>query len=306
MSYLLFMDESGHDHRNMPYEVRGGVAIHASRLWSFVQAMRSLEESSFGGVLHQYGKELKGHKLLDKDRFKWAAQGDWMDDASRRKACLAFLNRGLKKEAPRRNEFTAYGQACLTMVRGIYRLLSQHDARVFACAIPRGCRKPAHFEFEDYLRKDQVFLFESYFYFLEQEDEYGLLVLDETDKAEDRRFVQRMTNYFVRTRSGNLRSQRVVPTPLFVSSDMSYPIQAADCVIYCVNWGFRLPGYGMDAEVREEVAKETGGWITRLQAKSSKVNASGRFTEYGIKYIENPYAPGNNRGANKKGGKAHG
>jgi hypothetical protein len=27
MSYLFFMDESGHDHRNTPYEVRGGVAI---------------------------------------------------------------------------------------------------------------------------------------------------------------------------------------------------------------------------------------------------------------------------------------
>ena len=26
MSYLLFLDESGHDHRTMPYEVRGGVS----------------------------------------------------------------------------------------------------------------------------------------------------------------------------------------------------------------------------------------------------------------------------------------
>lgn len=37
MSWLLFMDESGHDHKNMPYEVRGGVAIHAGQLWPFVQ-----------------------------------------------------------------------------------------------------------------------------------------------------------------------------------------------------------------------------------------------------------------------------
>jgi len=27
MSWLLFLDESGHDHKNCPYEVRGGVAI---------------------------------------------------------------------------------------------------------------------------------------------------------------------------------------------------------------------------------------------------------------------------------------
>ena len=30
MSWLLFLDESGHDHRHMPYEVRGGVALHVS------------------------------------------------------------------------------------------------------------------------------------------------------------------------------------------------------------------------------------------------------------------------------------
>ena len=40
MSWLLFLDESGHDHRTMPYEVRGGVALHASELWPFVQDMR--------------------------------------------------------------------------------------------------------------------------------------------------------------------------------------------------------------------------------------------------------------------------
>ena len=27
MAWLLFLDESGHDHKQMPYEVRGGVAL---------------------------------------------------------------------------------------------------------------------------------------------------------------------------------------------------------------------------------------------------------------------------------------
>jgi len=49
MSWLLFMDESGHDHRTMPYEVRGGVALHASELWPFVQDMQRLELASFAG-----------------------------------------------------------------------------------------------------------------------------------------------------------------------------------------------------------------------------------------------------------------
>jgi len=293
MSYLLFMDESGHDHKNLPYEVRGGVAVHAGRLWPLVQSLRALEENSFGAALHGYGKELKGHKLLDKDRFKWAQQAAWMEDTERRKACLAFLNRGLKKESPRRHEFTAYGQACLTMARGIFRLLSEHEAKVFACAIPKGCLKPDNFRFDDYLRKDHVFLFERYFNFLDENDEFGLIVLDETDKAEDRRFVHRMDNYFTRTRSGNLRSQRVVPTPMFVASDMSYPVQAADCVIYCINWGFRLPVQGMSADVRQEITDESANWIGRLQSRLEVEKNGQRFVEYGIKFVENPYE-GNN------------
>ena len=70
MSWLLFLDESGHDHKNMPYEVRGGIAIHAGELWPFVQSMQRLEFDSFGCQLHQYRKELKGSTLLDRKRFK--------------------------------------------------------------------------------------------------------------------------------------------------------------------------------------------------------------------------------------------
>lgn len=90
MSWLLFLDESGHDHKTMPYEVRGGVAIHASQLWSFVQDMQRLELASFGTELHQFRVELKGCKLLDKDRFKWAIQKSMMPEEERRKHCRGF------------------------------------------------------------------------------------------------------------------------------------------------------------------------------------------------------------------------
>jgi len=66
-----------------------------------------------------------------------------------------------------------------------------------------------------------------------------LLFMDEVDKTEDRRFVHRLESYFQRTRTGRLRSQWIVPTPFFVSSDMACPVQVADLCICCVNWGFR-------------------------------------------------------------------
>ncbi len=136
--------------------------MHATKLWPFVQAMRALEESAFGDHLQRYKVEIKGHRLLDRDRFKWASQDALMEDVARRKHSVAFLNRGLQSQSPTRQEFTAYGQACLMMARGIFELLTSHGAVLFAVAIPRSIQRPATYEAEEYLRKDQVFLLERY------------------------------------------------------------------------------------------------------------------------------------------------
>jgi gluconate kinase len=92
------MDESGHDHNNMPYEVRGGIAVHAGRLWPLVRSIQALEVECFGAELHAFKKEFKGCNLLDKDRFKWANQMPWMAEEERRKNALAFLNRSAAKD----------------------------------------------------------------------------------------------------------------------------------------------------------------------------------------------------------------
>jgi hypothetical protein len=291
MSWLLFLDESGHDHKTMPYEVRGGIALHAEELWPFVQGMQRLERTSFGTALHQFGTELKGSKLLDKDRFKWAQQGPRMSDEERCKNCRRFLTKGLEHKTPSRDEFTAYGQACLEMAGGIFELLRDHKARLFAAAIPRNTEKPATDEATEFLRKDQVFLLERYFYFLEGMKEHGLLVMDEVDKSEDRRFVRRLQKYFRSTQKGRYRAGWIVPAPFFVSSDMSYPIQAADMAIYCVNWGFRLPSRGMNAEMRNEIGEEFGPWLAQLQFETEASQDGEVFKSYGIVFVPDPYTP---------------
>lgn len=310
MSFLLFVDESGHDHRTMPYEVRGGIAIHATKLWGFVQAMKRLEEACFGDLLHRYGKrEVKGHSLLDKDRFRWAAQSEPLDDHVRRANARAFLAKGLEKLPPTRTEFTAYGQACLEMARGIFQLLRDFEAVVFATAIPRRLQRPATEDQQSFLRRDYVFLLERYYYFLEHVRDSGLLVMDETEKTLDRRFVQQMERYFQHTRTGRFRAERVVPSPFFVSSEMTYPIQAADVCIYCINAGFRLPARGMDAPARTEIQQEFGPWLSQLQFRSEESRGGVSFTTYGITYVPDPYGAGEEGGrpeGKRKGGKAVG
>src|SRR5713101_291055 len=181
MSWLFFIDESGHDHKNVPLEVRGGIALHAKKLWSFIQGWQRLEEDAFGVRLADYGKEAKGAKLLDKDRIRWAYQTDQMPGLDRRKYARAFLEKGRRKAEPTSSEFAAYGQACLEMARGAFELLVSHEARLFACAIERGVKPPEGFRQTDYLRKDHVFLFERFYYFLEAQQEQGLIVMDESD-----------------------------------------------------------------------------------------------------------------------------
>lgn len=290
MSWLLFLDESGHDHKQMPYEVRGGVALHVGKLWPFVRAVQQLELDAFGAELALYQKELKGSTLLDAKRFKFAGQMARMNDEERRKHCRSFLTKGLEKKTNQtREEFSAYGQACLEMAEGMFQLLQDHEARLFATAVPRGAARPPADQGVDLLRKDFVFLLERFYYLLEEKQQHGILVLDQVEKSADRRFVLRLERYFTKTQTGRYRSHWVVPTPFFVSSDMTYAVQAADLCIYCVNLGFRLPQQGMNAPVRKEIAERFAEWVGRLQFRGEGYRDGNVFRSYGIVCIPDLY-----------------
>lgn len=291
MAWLLFLDESGHDHKQMPYEVRGGIAIQDNRLWPFTRAIQQLESECFGCSLLEFKKELKGSTLLDRKRFKFASQSAAMASGERRKHARSFLMKGFQKQTPNSVGFCAYGQACLEMARGLFQLLRDHNTVLFASMIPRGTGK-SQTASEDLLRKDQVFLLERYFYFLERERQSGLLVMDGTEKNLDRRFVRQLESYFTRTNLGRYRTQWIVPTPFFVASDMAYPVQIADLCIYCVNWAFRLPTQGMTEPVREEIRREFADWLHRLQFQGDGYKDGHVFKAWGICFVPNPCAPG--------------
>jgi hypothetical protein len=62
---LLFIDESGHDHREMPYEVLAAVSVAEDYLWNLVQAIRSAEREKHGIV---YLDDLRGK--ADRDPYE--------------------------------------------------------------------------------------------------------------------------------------------------------------------------------------------------------------------------------------------
>ncbi len=285
MSWLLFLDESGHDHKNTPYEVHGGFAIHAEKLWAFITAVRNLEQSIFGANLREYDLEIKGSKLLRPRCFKWEKQHERMDPATRRKHALNFLNNGKQRRKPRAEQFAAYGQACITMAEGVIELLNSYDARIFAGVIPQKSRPPD--APADFLRKDIVFLLERFYYFLSEKKEMGLLVMDETQKHTDRQLVRRMERYFMLTHTGRQRTQWIVPIPFFVESDMAYGVQAADLCIYCLNWGWRGIE-NMEEPTREEI--EPFVWIMEKAFWQGEGYREGEsFSTHGTFYVPDLY-----------------
>ena len=289
MSWLLFMDESGHDHRNMPLEVRGGIAIHASRIWDFVRSFHRAEESVFGFRLAERGMELKGSKLLESKRCEWADQEAELDDAARRNGVTRFVTKSQQKFGPSRREFTAYGQACRLMAKRMFSLLETHEAVLFASVIPRGVKPPKDFRFSNYLRKDQIFMQERFYWFLEARQECGLFVMDQTEKQNDKRYLRRLHDYYTKTRKGRSRAKWIVPSPMFVDSELSPGVQAADLCLYCINWGFRRAEWGFRGATRDDIHAGFAGLCGKLQFHGTAVESGKEYPIHGIVFVPDPY-----------------
>ncbi|MDR0868019.1 MAG: DUF3800 domain-containing protein [Planctomycetota bacterium] len=248
MSYFLFVDESGHD-GSPPYEVLAGVAIEDRDLWNCILAVHALEEQTFGRRISQGGLELKGKKLLKNKTFKHAKQMEVMMPEEMRQLALACLKKGDAKESITRRELTALAQAKIAFVRGLIDICANFRVKAFASIVDKDAPRAQPGK---YLRKDYAFLFERYFYFLEDKKAMGTIVFDELEKSRCHILIGEMECYFLKTTKGRARSSSIIPEPMFVHSDLTTAIQLADIVAYIISWGVRIPGK-MTRPAREEL-----------------------------------------------------
>lgn len=285
---LLFIDESGQDHRESPYEILAGVAIREQDLWNLILAIQNLETEIFGIRLANVGVEIKGKKLLKAKTLRHAAQAPAIDAEERRDLCAEFLQKGRREslggapEPRTRREITAYGQAVLDFVRGIYNLCAAYRVKVFASIVEPDAPRLA----TDFLRKDYSYLLERFFYYLEDTgaNEMGIVVFDELEKAQCRILIGQMERYFSATGRGYLRSARIIPEPFFVRSDLTTAVQLTDIAAYSINWGVRLKK--MLKPARPEV-EEFGQRAFDLRYISKRPDDDGQvWPVYGITYID--------------------
>lgn len=282
------MDESGHD-GFQPYEVRGGVALPAERVWQFTRRMRGLESRCFGDLLKNQGSELKAVKLLQRRRLRLARLRPNYSDEDRQALCRGYFGQGRNGLEPSLEMAVAYAQAGVLFVSKLLDLIDTQRGRVFASIVPSGQARPPRSVPQSFVRKDVCFLFERFFYFLEEMESTGLLVLDETDRTDDKRYLSRIERYFSRHEQGLRHARLIVPTPLFTSSDMSYPVQAADIVIYLISQGFRTQA--MTAPARADFKP---GWIQEIQGLQydyARTNGDGTvFRGRSIVYVGDPWS----------------
>jgi hypothetical protein len=216
---LLFVDESGHDKHKIPYEVLAGVAIAEPDLWNLVQAIRSAEREHFGGYLRNLvAGEIKGRSLLKTKRFKSAARNvqiapEELVDLTY--SCLrkgvAASQQGLADSGSTEREIVAYSRQVLSFVHKVIDLAAGYNVQVFASVVDLAAPRPE----PNRLRKDYVYLFERYFYFLETLPmrERGLVVFDELDKAQSHILLQQMAAYFLGLRQADTEVRASCPNP---------------------------------------------------------------------------------------------
>lgn len=288
---LLFIDESGHDRHDMPCEALAGVAVSEDNLWNLVQAIRSAEREHFGGYLRElHPKEIKGRTLLKRKRFKSAARKVEIPSeevVGLANSCLQkgleASKQGLAESGATQREIVAYSRQVLSFVHQVIDLAAGFSAQVFASVVDAAAPRPE----PGLLRKDYVYLFERYFYFLETlaMRGRGLIVFDELDRSQSHVLLGQMAAYFLGTQTGRYRSSRIVPEPFFVHSDLTTGVFLADLAAYILGWAWRRGR--MDQPCRDEL-RPYAMKLHDMQFMGEKPKAGGEGTWqlYGITYLD--------------------
>ncbi len=248
MSYFLFVDESGHDRGESPYEVLTGVSVEDRDLWNLITTLHACELEHFGRRYTEGPREIKGSNLLTRKTFRLAAQEPAIPQTERSELARACLDSG---PTATRRQLTALAQAKLSLVRETLIIAARFRCTCFASIIDPEAPRPA----ANYLRKDYAYLFQRFFYFLEDTgpEGLGIVVFDELEKASSHILLDQMHRYFRETATGRHRSSRIIPEPFFVHSDLTTGIQLADLAAYIISWGVRL--HSMNRPSREELGE---------------------------------------------------
>jgi len=282
MSHLLFIDESRQDHRKSPYEVLCGASVHDTELWNLVCDIQDAELRFFGTRISNDREELKARRLLKTKTFRLASRTGHHYRNPRR-ALLASQALADGRHATS-EQLAALAQAKIAFAEHVLEICAARGVRSFASIVPCEAPRPTG----TLLRKDYAYLFERFYYFIDEQPDHerGLVVFDELDRSRSHVLVGQMAAYFRQTARGRTRSGRIVPEPFFVHSDLTTGIQIADIAAYLLSWNVRF-SQKMTERPRAEL-KDLGRRVLDLrhQAKVERDGFPDGFTVWSFAFIE--------------------
>lgn len=274
MTHFLFVDESGHDRKASPYEVLAGLAIEDRDLWNLIQAVQQAELEHFGRRYSSGPQELKAKRLLKTKTYRLAEREPDIPAEQRVVLARECLDCG---SGATPSQLAALAQAKLAFVERVFQLCADYRCKAFAIIVDKASPRPAD---DTMLRRDYAFLFERFFYFLEDigPTTMGAVVFDELERSRSHLLVGQMYAYFEQTAKGRQRAGRVIPEPFFVHSDLTTGIQLVDLLAYVVSWGFR----GI-RDMVEPARPELDGFVQQACGLRHKaVRAVGENPDFGI------------------------
>lgn len=259
MAFFLFVDESGTG-KESPYEVLTGIAVEDRDLWNLVLALQDAEVRCFGTRYKNGSHELKARKLLKTKTFRQAKNNLFIEEEAIRDLAKKCLESGATAG---KDEITGLARAKMRYVQEVLDICGRYRCKAFASIVSRNLPRPQ----SGLLHKDYAYLFERFFYFLEERDssQSGIIVFDELEKSQSHILLDQMDGYFKRTTKGKQRASQIIPEPFFVHSDLTTGIQLADLIAYIIAWGVRFEG--MTEPARPEL-KEYAEQVVRLRTRA--------------------------------------
>lgn len=262
-----------------PYEVLAGVSISAGSLWELVLALQETELKYFGRRYSLGTKEIKGTRFLKTKVYHHAQLNADIAPEEQRELAKAALDNG---ENANIRHLKALALAKLGYVREAFELCRRFGCRAFASIVETDAKDTE----SDGLRKDYAYLFERFYYYLEDlpGNETGIIVFDELEKTQSHILIEQAHRYFRDTATGRLRANRILPDPFFVHSDLTTGVQIADLIAYVISWGFRTSQ--MNKPARPELA-EFAQQIADMRYRAVR-NRDGRsdFTIWSFAHID--------------------
>lgn len=277
MAWFLFIDESGHDRRASPYEVLAGIAVQDTNLWTLINDLHDAELRNFGRRYSAGNDELKGTKILKTKVFQHANLNVPIDLAKRASLAKSALDDGAHATIV---QLKALGLAKLSYVEDLFNICDRFNCKAIASIVESNAPGTSL----DGLRKDYAYLFERFFYFLEDrgQNEQGIVVFDELEKTKSHLLVGQTQKYFKETATGRHRARLIIPEPFFVHSDLTTGVQIADLIAYCISWGFRTPKMLKPARPElEQFAKQ----IAKLRFRAERSRNGNIFDIWSFAHI---------------------